>query len=78
MRWLDKGDARSTSNLRKHVKRCWGDEVLGASDGLKAGLAREAVASYVRSGSITAAFKRLNKSGKKTYSARQHTKKEIQ
>ncbi|KIK77549.1 hypothetical protein PAXRUDRAFT_96815, partial [Paxillus rubicundulus Ve08.2h10] len=31
-RYLDKKDARSTGNMRKHVKGCWGDEVLQAAD----------------------------------------------
>ena len=33
VRWYqDKGDANSTSNLRKHAKRCWGDDVVIAAD----------------------------------------------
>jgi len=31
-RYLDKTDARSTSNLRKHVKSCWGVDILAAAD----------------------------------------------
>ena len=31
-RFLDKGDAKSTSNLRRHVKHCWGDETVTAAD----------------------------------------------
>ena len=31
-RYLDKTDARSTSNLRKHVKNCWGVDILAAAD----------------------------------------------
>ncbi|KAG1740362.1 hypothetical protein EDB19DRAFT_1828564 [Suillus lakei] len=34
-RYLDKGDARSTGNMRKHVRSCWGDEVLKAADQAK-------------------------------------------
>jgi len=31
-RYLDKTDARSTSNLRRHVKNCWGVDILAAAD----------------------------------------------
>ena len=31
-RYLDTGDARSTSNLWKHVKTCWGEEAIAAAD----------------------------------------------
>ncbi|KAI0264269.1 hypothetical protein BGY98DRAFT_940010 [Russula aff. rugulosa BPL654] len=34
-RYLDKGDAKSTGNLRKHAKRCWGNEVVAAADKAK-------------------------------------------
>ncbi|KAG1847687.1 hypothetical protein DFJ58DRAFT_843131 [Suillus subalutaceus] len=30
-RYLDKKDAKSTSNMRKHVKSCWGDAALQAA-----------------------------------------------
>jgi hypothetical protein len=29
--YLDKKDAKSTSNMRKHVKSCWGDTALQAA-----------------------------------------------
>ena len=64
VRWLDKGDSRSTSNLRRHAKRCLGEEVLAAADGMKETQARMAVAAFVRS-------------GVRSYSTRQHTKAEI-
>ena len=31
-RYLDKADARSTSNFRKHVKICWGTDIVVAAD----------------------------------------------
>lgn len=31
-RYLDTGDAKSTSNLRKHAKICWGEEAVAAAD----------------------------------------------
>lgn len=76
-RYLDKGDARSTGNMRKHVRSCWGDEVLKAADEAKdANEVREnIVGSFLRNGSITASFKCKGK-GKVTYSHSQHTRAE--
>ena len=34
-RFLDTGDACSTGNMRKHIKSCWGPEVLAATDDAK-------------------------------------------
>ncbi|KAF8805491.1 hypothetical protein BYT27DRAFT_7192513 [Phlegmacium glaucopus] len=34
-RYLDKADARSTSNLRKHAKMCWGTDIVEAADRTK-------------------------------------------
>ena len=31
-RYLDTGDAKSTSNLRKHAKICWGEDTVTAAD----------------------------------------------
>ena len=76
-RWLDKGDSRSTSNLRKHTRKCWGDEILKAADGMKIVQAKEAVSIFVRTGSIRMVFKIQKKGKKETYSNRQHTKTEI-
>lgn len=33
--FLDKKDARSTGNMRKHVKSCWGNAALMAADDAK-------------------------------------------
>ncbi|KAF8547965.1 hypothetical protein OG21DRAFT_1489775 [Imleria badia] len=33
--YLDTKDARSTGNMRKHVKACWGSEALNAADDAK-------------------------------------------
>ena len=76
-RFLDKKDARSTGNLRKHVKSCWGDEVLQAADEAKNAneVRMNIVASVLRNGSITASFERKGK-GQVTYSHRQHTRTE--
>ena len=34
-RFLDKGDAKLTSNMRKHTKKWWGDDVVVAADKVK-------------------------------------------
>ncbi|KAL7280274.1 hypothetical protein ACG7TL_005187 [Trametes sanguinea] len=76
-RYLDKKDRASTSNLNKHVGGClkWGERRLDALNAARelgsAGKARTALPSYLRSGTITSAFKRQGK-GKLTYSTVQH------
>ena len=74
-RYLDKSDAKSTSNLRKHAKSCWGAETVEAADRTKdVSEARDSVVKPLgKDGSITAIFERVGK-GKVTYSHRQHTK----
>jgi hypothetical protein len=78
-RFLDKGNAKSTSNLRKHAKGCWGDETVAAADATQdLDAARKVlVESKLKDGSITAEFERIEK-GKATYSHHQHTKTESQ
>lgn len=77
-RYLDTGDAKSTSNLRKHAKTCWGEEAVAAADSTKdIKAAREALGKMKNiDGSITAVFETIAKGGKVTYSHRQHTKTE--
>jgi hypothetical protein len=77
-RYLDTGDAKSTGNLRKHAKKCWGDNVVASVD--KAKTVKEVWDTTTNKGSldpqsITAAFEQKGK-GKLTYSHRQHTKTE--
>jgi len=76
-RFLDKGDRKSTSNLRKHAKICWGSEAVEAADNTRdVDAAREILSkTKVQDGSITAEFARIGK-GKVTFSTRQHTKTE--
>lgn len=76
-RFLDKGDAKSTGNLRRHAKVCWGEEVVAAADNTHdVKTAREALGNRKGvDGSITALFQRAA-IGKVTYSHRQHTKVE--
>ncbi len=73
-RYLDTGDAKSSGNLRKHAKGCWGEEAVAAADNTKdVQAAREALGRMKSvDSSITAAFERVAKS-KVTYSHRQHT-----
>ncbi|KAL6307931.1 hypothetical protein BKA93DRAFT_714467, partial [Sparassis latifolia] len=74
--WMDKGDKSSMGNLRKHIRKCWGEEALATADMMKtADDARPAVEKFAQSGSITASFERKGK-GKITYSVRQHTRTE--
>jgi hypothetical protein len=75
--WLDKGDSRSTSNLRKHVRKCWGPEVLAAAEGMRETETRTALAAFVRSGSIQAAFASQTVTGIQSYLVRQHTRAEL-
>lgn len=76
-RYLDTGDAKSTSNLRRHAKMCWGLEAVDAASKTKdVYAARDAMAkSKPRDGSITAAFERISEEHV-TYSHRQLTKAE--
>ncbi|KAG1853814.1 hypothetical protein C8R48DRAFT_610603, partial [Suillus tomentosus] len=69
--FLDKGDARSTGNMRKHVRGCWGEDVLQAADQAKDAneVCTKLVGSFLRNGSITALFEHKGK-GKVTYSHR--------
>ena len=32
---MDKRDAKLTSNMQKHAKKCWGDDVVTAADKAK-------------------------------------------
>jgi len=76
-RFLDKKDGKSTSNLRKHVKSCWGEDAVSTVDNAKnANEAHEGVVKgLLMTGSITAAFEKSGK-GKVTFLHRQHTKTE--
>ena len=71
-RYLDTGDAKSTSNLRKHARLCWGVETVAEADDTKNYGAASEIIKLQRDGSITEAFERKGK-GKVTCSHRQHT-----
>jgi hypothetical protein len=76
--FLDKKDAKSTGNLWKHAKVCWGNEMVQAGDNMKDVVAAwEAVQkNQLKDGLLTAAFERLGK-GKALYSHHQHMETEL-
>ena len=73
-RYLDTSDAKSTGNLHKHAKICWGEEAVAAAVSTRdVRSAREALGNLKSvNTSITAAFQRGAKN-RVTYSHRQHT-----
>ena len=72
--YLNTKDARSTSNMQKHVKTCWGKEILDTADSAKdaSKVQTKIIYTFRQNGSITKAFKRKNQ-GVETYSHQQHT-----
>lgn len=68
-RYLDKADARSTSNLRKHAKVCWGPEVVEAGDRTKNIEATRAVVAGIasRKSSPASVLERVAGKGKLSY-----------
>lgn len=75
-RYLATTDTKSTSNMRRHVKSCWGKEALDAADAMKtAANAKDAISTYWRTQDIKVAFGNV---GKKTvsFSTHQHTPSE--
>ena len=80
-RFLDTGDRNSTSNMRKHATRCWGEEVVKKADEARDELTLDnmrqslAEAKNSQDGSITAFFDRKGMA-KVKYMIRQHTYQE--
>ena len=71
--YLDTGDAKSTGNLHKHAKLCWGENAVTAADNTKdIHIAQEALEKMSVNSTITSAFEHVSK-GKATYSHTQHT-----
>ena len=74
IRFLDKGDDNSTSNLLRHARICWGTEAVEAvtaTHNLEA--ARDVLGTTkLRDGSILAEFQRMSKDNV-TYRHTQHT-----
>ena len=77
--YLDTGDAKSTSNLRRHAKGCWGSKAIDAASETKDVYAAcDAMAKVTpRDRSLTAVFERIGKKDQVTYSHRQHTFAEV-
>ena len=76
-RYLDKADRGSTSNLHKHTKNCWGEEIVSKALVTKNNLSINEVRislskANVQDGTITALFERNGKENV-TFSTRQHT-----
>src|SRR5713226_5730610 len=75
VRYLDTKDAQSTGNMRRHVKKCWGEGVLTVAESAKdANKAHSRIIhGFLKTGKITEMFERKAKA---TYSTIQHTKSE--
>ncbi|KIM50503.1 hypothetical protein SCLCIDRAFT_145314, partial [Scleroderma citrinum Foug A] len=70
--FLDTGNKASTSNMRKHIKSCWGDDVLTTvCQAAKLDVACDVVKDCTVNRSITKAFKCKRKGT--TYSTRPHS-----
>ena len=75
--FLDKGNRRSTGNMCKHMKACWGEDVLQQVLQIKDHhMAHKAVKNYKKNGTITTAFEWKGK-GKVKYSHLPLTKMEM-
>jgi len=74
-RFLDKSDAKSTSNMHRHAKVCWGVEAIEAADGTqdKKAALRALENLETNNGSIVAAFQQVGER-KPIYNLSQHTK----
>ena len=77
VRFLNKGDANSTSNLLRHAKICWGIEAVETATAMQSiDAAQDVLAkTKLRDGSILAEFQRILKD-KVTYRHTQHTTSE--
>ena len=74
--FLDTGDAKSTSNMRRQVKKCWGEDVFNTiKEERSLAAAQEAVKDLTENGKITTTFS-WKGNGKVGYSHRQHTRAE--
>ena len=66
---MDTGDAKSTSNLQRHAKVCWGNGAIEAAGEVRdVYAARDAMAKATpRDSSLTAVFERISKKNQVTY-----------
>ena len=74
---IDKADQNSTSNMHKHAKNCWREEIVSNALETRGALSIEEVRNSLSKaklldGSITASFERKGK-GSVTFSTQQHT-----
>ena len=74
--YLNKKDAGSTGNLRKHAKACWGSAAVDAADNAASvdEVHKAIIPNILKDGSIAVAYKL--KKGMTTYSHRQHTREQ--
>jgi len=75
--YLDKADRGSTSNMHKHAKNCWGEEIVSKAQEAKNQLSIDEVRkspanANILNGMITALFERKGKENV-MFSTRQHT-----
>ncbi|KAF8547223.1 hypothetical protein OG21DRAFT_1377548, partial [Imleria badia] len=72
--YLDTKDTRSTGNMRKHARKCWGDEAVSAADDAKDmnEAHTKVVRGILKNGKITQSFERKGKE-RATYSNIPHT-----
>ena len=71
--FLDKGNKVLTGNMCKHIRLCWGEDILSQVVEVKnIEAVRDLIRNHTKNGSITVSFKIKGK-GKVTYSHRQHT-----
>ncbi|PBK65455.1 hypothetical protein ARMSODRAFT_989723 [Armillaria solidipes] len=76
-RYLDTTDRESTGNMRKHVRSCWGPDILDIADQVEnLEGARKVVKAHQNNGTITTMFEHLKGKGAVTYLHRAHTKTE--
>src|SRR6266481_6369149 len=75
--FMGTSDSQSTGNMRKHVRKCWGEDTLSKVYNAKnaEGAHEQLRGVGIKDRSITAPFERSGK-GKVRYSHRQHTKAE--
>lgn len=78
-RFLDTNDKGSTSNLRSHSKKCWGEEAFAKAYEVKNVVHVRAALSKLKSapnGNIAAIFSNMESKGVVSYMHRQHTAEE--
>ncbi|PBK68152.1 hypothetical protein ARMSODRAFT_988749 [Armillaria solidipes] len=76
-RYLDTTDKESMGNMHKHIRSCWGSDVLDMADNVEnLENARKIVKAHHNNGMITSMFQHLKGKGAVTYSHHAHTKSE--